>query len=59
MISASPPLIGGQFSTVVPPPPYTLLAMTLPLRFPSNPSNLSKKPPTPTPSPHPKMINID
>ena len=42
-----------------PPPPYTLLAMTLPLRFPSNPSNLSKKPPTPTPSPHPKMINID
>ena len=58
MISASPPLIGGQFSTV-PSPPYTLLAMTLPLRFPSNPSNLSKKPPTPTPSPHPKMINID
>ena len=58
MISASPPLIGGQFSTVL-PPPYTLLAMTLPLRFPSNPSNLSKKPPTPTPCPHPKMINID
>ena len=58
MISASPPLIGGQFSTV-PPPPYTLLAMTLPLRFPSNPSNLSKKPPTPTHPPHLKMINID
>ena len=54
MISASPPLIGGQFSTVL-PPPYTLLAMTLPLRFPSNPSNLSKKPPTPYPHPpHPK-----
>ena len=42
-----------------PPPLYTLLAMTLPLRFPSNPCNLSEKPPTPTPSPHPNVINID
>ena len=54
MISASPPLIGGQFSTVVPPPPYTLLAMTLPLRFPSNPSNLSEKTSHPYPIPPPQ-----
>ena len=53
MISASPLLIGGQFSTV-PPPLYTLLAMTLPLRFPSNPSNLSEKTSHPYPIPPPQ-----
>ena len=42
------------FHSRPPPPPYTLLAMTLPLRFPSNPSNLSEKTSHPYPIPPPQ-----